>query len=158
MASQDVDGIKRALKMIENIIHEFNVGDVIEDAVVTRIENFGAYVDLLPGREALCRISQLSDRHIETVEDAVQIGDVISVKVIEIDDRGRLAVSHRAMLSPNDKLPRRSNGGNNRGGNSTAKPNRPTSTPNRSNVTNRPSNNFGGRSSNRSSRNRRDRD
>ena len=130
VTSPDVDGIKRALKMIEDIIHEFAIGDIVENAVVTRIESFGAFVDLLPGREALCRISQLSSRHIEKVEDAVQIGDTLTVKVIEIDDRGKISVSHKATLDLPPRPPRRdSNNGGNRGGSGSSSTNRSSSAP-----------------------------
>ena len=98
ITSPDVDSIKRALKMIEDVTHDFAVGDVIEGAVVTRIEKFGAFVDLLPGREGLCHVSQLSNTRVENVEDVVQIGDKISVKIVEIDDRGKINVSHKALL------------------------------------------------------------
>ncbi|MBQ6976221.1 MAG: polyribonucleotide nucleotidyltransferase, partial [Selenomonadaceae bacterium] len=125
VTSQDVDGIKRALKMIEDIVHEFAIGDIIENAVVTRIESFGAFVDLLPGREALCHVSQLAAHRVENVEDVVKIGDTLTVKVMEIDDRGKINVSHKATLSPSstpNRPPRRdSNGGGNRGGSSSSK-------------------------------------
>ena len=102
ITSPNVDSINRAVKMIEDIIHEFQVGDVIENAVVTRIEKFGAFVDLLPGREGLCHVSQLAANRVENVEDVVQIGDTISVKVTEIDERGKINVSHKALLGVAD--------------------------------------------------------
>lgn len=98
VTSPNVESIQRAIKMIEDIIHDFEVGEVIEDAVVTRIEKFGAFVDLLPGREGLCHVSQLSNTRVENVEDVVKVGDKISVKVIEIDERGKINVSHKALL------------------------------------------------------------
>ncbi|MBQ7199375.1 MAG: polyribonucleotide nucleotidyltransferase [Selenomonadaceae bacterium] len=127
VTSQDVDGIKRALKMIEDIVHEFEIGEVIENAVVTRIESFGAFVDLLPGREALCHVSQLAAQRVANVEDVVKIGDTLTVKVMEIDERGKINVSHKATLSPSEissnRPPRRDSngGGNNRGGSSSSR-------------------------------------
>jgi polyribonucleotide nucleotidyltransferase len=59
---------------------------------------FGAFVELLPGREGLCHISQLAKRRVEKVEDVVQEGDQLQVKVVEIDDKGRVNVSHKALL------------------------------------------------------------
>lgn len=100
VTSVDVDGIKRALKMIEDIVHDFEVGEIYENVPVTRIESFGAFVDLLPGREGLCHISQLSANRVEKVEDVVKIGDTLTVKVIEIDEKGRVNVSHKATLPP----------------------------------------------------------
>ena len=127
VTSPDLDGIKRAMKMIEDITHEFAVGDIVENAVVTRIESFGAFVDLLPGREALCHVSQLAAHRVENVEDVVQIGDTLTVKVMEIDDRGKINVSHKATLptqpssgnrpSRRDGGNRNSDGGNRSGGN-----------------------------------------
>ncbi|MBQ7476276.1 MAG: polyribonucleotide nucleotidyltransferase [Selenomonadaceae bacterium] len=134
VTSPDLDGIKRAMKMIEDITHEFAVGDVVENAVVTRIESFGAFVDLLPGREALCHVSQLAAHRVENVEDVVQIGDTLTVKVMEIDERGKINVSHKATLPPappsGNRPPRRDSGGGNRnvnsgGGNRGGNSNRP---------------------------------
>ncbi len=107
VTSPNVESIQRAIKMIEDVIHDFEIGEVIEDAVVTRIEKFGAFVDLLPGREALCHVSQLSNVRIENVEDAVQVGDKISVKVTEIDERGKINVSHKALMPVVEPPPRR---------------------------------------------------
>lgn len=107
VTSPNVDSIQRAIKMIEDVIHDFEIGEVIEDAVVTRIEKFGAFVDLLPGREGLCHVSQLSNVRVENVEDVVQIGDKISVKVTEIDERGKINVSHKALMPAVETPPRR---------------------------------------------------
>lgn len=107
VTSPNVESIQRAIKMIEDVIHDFEIGEVIEDAVVTRIEKFGAFVDLLPGREALCHVSQLSNVRVENVEDAVQVGDKISVKVTEIDERGKINVSHKALMPAVDTPPPR---------------------------------------------------
>ena len=65
---------------------------------VTRLMKFGAFVELLPGREGLCHISQLAKRRVEKVEDVVQEGDQLQVKVVEIDDKGRVNVSHKVLL------------------------------------------------------------
>ncbi len=102
VTSTDVDGIKRALKMIEDVIHDFEIGEIYENAPVTRIESFGAFVDLLPGREGLCHISQLANERVENVEDVVKVGDTLTVKVVEIDEKGRVNVSHKATLPPTD--------------------------------------------------------
>jgi polyribonucleotide nucleotidyltransferase len=99
VTSKYVDGIKRAIKMIEDIVHDFEIGEVYENCPVTRIESFGAFVELLPGREGLCHISQLALNRVEKVEDVVKIGDTLTVKVIEIDERGKVNVSHKATLT-----------------------------------------------------------
>ena len=85
--------------MIESIVHEITVGEVYTGKV-TRLMKFGAFVELLPGREGLCHISQLSDHRVGKVEDVVQVGDQLDVKVIEIDDKGRVNVSHRVLMQP----------------------------------------------------------
>ena len=90
------------------------------NAVVTRIEKFGAFVDLLPGREGLCHVSQLAADRVENVEDVVSIGDTISVKVTEIDERGKINVSHKALLPASELPPKKFDGdkkfGGSRGG------------------------------------------
>lgn len=115
VTSPNVNGIERAIKMIEDVTHDFEVGEIFEDAVVTRITPFGAFVDLLPGREGLCHVSQLAHNRVENVEDVVQIGDKLSVKVVEIDERGKINVSHKAMLAPPENSPqKKTDGGFNR--------------------------------------------
>jgi len=97
ITSNDAEGMKRAKEMIEEIVHEIEVGEVYTGKV-TRLMKFGAFVELLPGREGLCHISQLAKRRVEKVEDVVQEGDQLQVKVVEIDDKGRVNVSHKALL------------------------------------------------------------
>lgn len=86
--SNDQEASDRAKAMIEEIVREVEVGQVY-DAKVMRIEKFGAFVELYPGKDALVHISKLSKERVEKVEDVVKIGDVVKVKVIEVDDRGR---------------------------------------------------------------------
>lgn len=97
ITSNDAAGMKKAKQMIEDIVREIEVGEVFTGRV-TRLMKFGAFVELLPGKEGLCHISQLARNRIEKVEDAVQVGDQLQVKVIEIDDKGRINVSHKVML------------------------------------------------------------
>jgi polyribonucleotide nucleotidyltransferase len=66
---------------------------------VTRLTNFGAFVEILPGKEGLVHISELADYHVAKVEDVVKVGDEIMVKVIEIDHLGRVNLSRRAAFS-----------------------------------------------------------
>ena len=63
-----------------------------------RIMNFGAFVELVPGQEGLVHISKLDKTRVAKVEDVVQIGDIIRVKVVEIDDQGRVNLSRKALL------------------------------------------------------------
>lgn len=95
--STDADGMKKARQRIEDIVRDVEVGEVYKGRV-TRLLKFGAFVELLPGKEGLCHISQLARQRIEKVEDVVKIGDELEVKVVEIDDKGRINVSHKALL------------------------------------------------------------
>jgi polyribonucleotide nucleotidyltransferase len=87
----------KARKMIEDIVREVEVGEVYT-GTVTRLMKFGAFVEVLPGKEGLCHISQLAKRRVENVEDVVQVGDQLEVKVVEIDDKGRVNLSHKVLL------------------------------------------------------------
>ncbi len=97
ITSNDAKGMRKAKKMIEDIVREIEVGEVFMGRV-TRLLKFGAFVELLPGKEGLCHISQLARNRVEKVEDVVQVGDQLQVKVIEIDEKGRINVSHKVML------------------------------------------------------------
>lgn len=93
----DRASINNAAEMIRNIVRVAKVGDVYE-ANVVRIEKFGAFVNLFPGTDGLLHISKINYDRVEKVEDVLKIGDVIKVKVMEIDDRGRVNVSAKALL------------------------------------------------------------
>lgn len=97
ITSPNMEAMDRARKMIEDIVREVEVGEVYTGRV-TRFLKFGAFVELLPGKEGLCHISQLAKHRVESVEDVVKIGDQLEVKVIEIDEKGRINVSHKALL------------------------------------------------------------
>ncbi|ONI42272.1 polyribonucleotide nucleotidyltransferase [Candidatus Epulonipiscium fishelsonii] len=87
----------RTIEIIEGIVQDLAPGQIFNGKVV-RIMNFGAFVELVPGKEGLVHISQLAHERVEKVEDAVQIGDEIKVKVMEIDKQGRVNLSHKALL------------------------------------------------------------
>ena len=97
ITSPNMKAMDQARKMIEDIVREVEVGEVYTGRV-TRFLKFGAFVELLPGKEGLCHISQLAKHRVESVEDVVKIGDQLEVKVIEIDEKGRINVSHKALL------------------------------------------------------------
>ena len=94
---KDTAKIDQALAMIEDIVREVEVGQVYTGKV-TRIERFGAFVELFNGTEGLCHISELDHRRVRRVEDVVNVGDEIMVKVVEIDPRGRINLSRKALL------------------------------------------------------------
>jgi polyribonucleotide nucleotidyltransferase len=83
---------QKASEWIQNITREVKVGEMFTGKV-RRIMNFGAFVEILPGQEGMIHISKLADRRVNKVEDVVKIGDVVSVKVIEIDEQGRINLS-----------------------------------------------------------------
>lgn len=88
--------INRAREIIEEITREAEVGQVY-NAKVKRIEKYGAFVELFPGKDALLHISQISTERINKVEDVLKLGDSIEVKVTEIDKQGRVNASHKAI-------------------------------------------------------------
>ena len=90
--SNDTENANKALKMVQLITRELKVGEVY-DGVVTRIASFGAFVDLGGGKEGLLHISKISSKHINKVEDVLNIGDEIKVKVTEIDNQGKIALN-----------------------------------------------------------------
>lgn len=88
---------KGALSRIEGIVKDVEVG-AIYTGKVTRIMKFGAFIEVLPGKEGLCHISQLAKERVNQVEDVVNIGDEIVVKVTEIDSQGRMNLSRKVIL------------------------------------------------------------
>lgn len=97
IASTDEAANEKARQMIEDIVREVVVGETYLGKV-KRIEKFGAFVEILPGKEGLVHISQLSTERVAKVEDVVKIGDQITVKVTEIDAQGRVNLSRKATL------------------------------------------------------------
>lgn len=93
----DQAAIDKAKEMINNIVRVAKVGDVYT-AKVVRIEKFGAFVNLFGNTDGLLHISKISHHHIDKVEDVLKIGDTIDVKVTEIDRKGRINVSAKALL------------------------------------------------------------
>jgi polyribonucleotide nucleotidyltransferase len=104
--SPNQEAAAKALKIIEGITKEVEAGEVYTGKVM-RIMNFGAFVEILPGKEGLVHISKLAHTRVEKVEDVVNIGDEITVKVTEIDSQGRINLSRKDTLP----LPPRSEGG-----------------------------------------------
>ncbi len=93
----DIDNAKRALTIVELIAKDPEIG-AIYNGVVTRLMSFGAFVEIAPGKEGLVHISRLDVKRTEKVEDVVNVGDTVLVKVLEIDDQGRLNLSRRDAL------------------------------------------------------------
>ena len=94
ISSPEIEGIYKAIEIIENITREAEVGEIYL-AEVKRIEKFGAFVELFPGVDALVHISKLAEERVNKVEDVVKVGDTLKVKVIKIDEKGRVdAAAH----------------------------------------------------------------
>ncbi len=94
----ETEWIKRAAERIEALVREAKVGEIYEGKV-TRVEKFGCFVEIWPGAEGLVHISRLAKERVEKVEDIVKVGDIILVKCIGIDDKGRIDLSRKDALS-----------------------------------------------------------
>ena len=108
ISTPDQEAADRAKKIIEGIAKDIEVGDVYTGKVV-RIMNFGAFVELAPGKDGMIHISKLDTKRVEKVEDVVNIGDELEVKVSEIDAQGRINLVRNDITYP--EAPRRSEGG-----------------------------------------------
>ena len=102
IASVDAEMIQKAIKIIEELTKEVKVGEVYLGKVV-RIEKFGAFVNLIKGKDGLVHISQLANERVNNVEDVVKLGDEVLVKVTEIDRQGRINLSRKALLKDDKK-------------------------------------------------------
>lgn len=99
IASSNEEMNQKAKSIIEGIVKEVVVGEVYL-GTVKRVEKFGAFVEILPGKEGLVHVSQLANERVAKVEDVVNVGDQITVKVTEIDQQGRVNLSRKATLAP----------------------------------------------------------
>lgn len=97
IATPDEEAAQRAKKWVEELTHEVQVGETYLGKV-TRLMKFGVFVEILPGKEGMVHVSQLAPRRVEKPEDVVHEGDEIMVKVTEIDDKGRINLSRKALL------------------------------------------------------------
>ena len=103
IAGIDADMIKLAQKKIHDIVAEAEVGQTYTGKV-TRIMNFGAFVEILPGKEGLLHISHIAHERVSKVEDVLNIGDEVEVKVTEIDEKGRVNLSRKVLLPKPEKV------------------------------------------------------
>ena len=92
----------KALKIIESLVKEVKEGEIYLGKV-TRLMTFGAFVEILPGKEGLVHISKLDTKRVEKVEDVVSVGDEILVKVTEIDKQGRINLSRKDAMAAEEK-------------------------------------------------------
>ena len=97
ISSADAEGMQKAKDWIINITKEVEAGEIYDGKVV-RIMDFGAFVEVLPGKDGLVHISELSHDHVQSVTDVVKLGDTVKVKVKEIDSQGRINLSMKALI------------------------------------------------------------
>jgi len=104
ISSPDEEAARKAINIIENLTKEVEVGSIYTGKV-TRLLNFGAMVEIIPGKEGLVHISELAEYRVSRVEDIVKVGDEIMVKVIGIDELGRINLSRRAVFEKLSQMP-----------------------------------------------------
>ena len=98
VSGMDIENVRRAIQVIQTITMDPEVGAIYKGKV-TRLMQFGAFVEIAPGKEGLCHISKLDNKRVEKVEDVVKPGDEIVVKVVEIDQQGRINLSRKDALA-----------------------------------------------------------
>lgn len=113
IGSSDAESADAAIKMVEGLTKDVEVGQRYTGKV-TRLMNFGAFVEMLPGKEGLVHISELATTRVGTVEEVVKVGDELEVMVIEVDRMGRVNLSHRAILEGADPEKVRASAGGSR--------------------------------------------
>jgi polyribonucleotide nucleotidyltransferase len=97
ISHMDAAQAEAAKQKIEALTEEVRIGKIYEGRV-TSIKDFGAFIEILPGRDGLCHISELDDKYVDKVENVCKIGDIMQVKVIAIDDQDRVKLSRKALL------------------------------------------------------------
>ncbi|MCI0738217.1 MAG: polyribonucleotide nucleotidyltransferase [Gemmataceae bacterium] len=97
VSHMNASGAEAAKAKVEALTEEVRVGKVYEGRV-TSIKDFGAFIEILPGRDGLCHISELDDKYVDKVENVVKMGEIVQVKVIAIDDQDRVKLSRKVLL------------------------------------------------------------
>src|SRR6185369_10143765 len=97
-------GAEAAKAKVAALTEEVRVGKVYEGRV-TSVKDFGAFIEILPGRDGLCHISELDDKYVDKVDSVCRVGDVMQVKVIAIDDQDRVKLSRKVLLREAAGLP-----------------------------------------------------
>jgi polyribonucleotide nucleotidyltransferase len=93
----DAAAAQRAREWVERITEDVQVGRIYEGKVIS-IKDFGAFVEIQEGQDGLCHVSELDENYVKSVSDVVKMGDVVRVKVIAIDDQGRVKLSRKAAM------------------------------------------------------------
>jgi polyribonucleotide nucleotidyltransferase len=106
IASANAEAAQACLDQVEALTANVQVGKIYEGRV-TSVKDFGAFVEIIPGKDGLCHISELSDEYVQSVGDVCRVGDVMKVKVIAIDDQDRVKLSRKVAMR---ELAERANG------------------------------------------------
>ncbi len=104
ISHMDAAGAEAAKLKVEALTEEVRVGKVYEGRV-TSVKDFGAFIEILPGRDGLCHISELDDKYVDRVDSVCKVGDIMQVKVIAIDDQDRVKLSRKALLREQNRAP-----------------------------------------------------
>ncbi len=110
VAASDQESGKKAVQLIRDITRDVKVGEVYTGKVV-RIVPFGAFIELLPGRDGLLHISQMADHRVDRVEDVMSLGDEVEVRIIEIDPQGKVRLARKNAAPGGERRPSRRSGG-----------------------------------------------
>ncbi len=92
-SSLDKESVKKAMDWVEGLVREVEVNEIFEEGIVRRIQPFGAFVEILPGKDGLVHVSKMSTEYVEDPNDVVKEGQKVRVKVVEVDDLGRINLS-----------------------------------------------------------------
>ncbi|MCX5670291.1 MAG: S1 RNA-binding domain-containing protein, partial [Planctomycetota bacterium] len=101
ISSVDVTKAEKARDIIEALTQEVQIGRIYTGTVVS-IKDFGAFIEILPGQDGMCHVSELADKYVKNVGDVVKMGDTVRVKVISVDDTGRIKLSRKAALKEDE--------------------------------------------------------
>jgi polyribonucleotide nucleotidyltransferase len=112
VASSSAEGAQEAMNRVEALTAAVEVGRVYKGRV-TSVKDFGAFIEILPGKDGLCHISELSDQYVSSVADVCKVGDELEVKVIAIDDQDRVKLSRKVLLREQAGARRGGNGDEN---------------------------------------------
>jgi polyribonucleotide nucleotidyltransferase len=104
VSSVDADAADKAREIVESLTEEVKVGKIYTGKVVS-IKPFGAFIEILPSQDGMCHISELADNYVDKVEDVLNMGDMVRVKVINVDDQGRVKLSRKAALREEEGSP-----------------------------------------------------
>jgi polyribonucleotide nucleotidyltransferase len=98
IAAVSMEASNRAREMVEAIVKEPEVGRIYEGPV-KNITTFGAFIEIMPGTEGLCHISEIAEGRVEKTEDVLKKGEIVKVKLLSIDEKGRLRLSRKAAMA-----------------------------------------------------------